>query len=397
MDMRPTGVFLHDPSAASIVASPIEAGEFSIGGVLPLIGSQVTSCEITCAQPCLPQVYTLTFTDVDFGSCNECGLSVAWFMKLRRQANFDIEDYLHLTSTLELGYEPVQVPSGQVLSTVFRDFFFDLLNNAQYDDEHDWFGITAVKGTDSGGAFPATTSELIITVPCPLQMDIFQSNESQPITVVETTAGQTATYTREQMLKSFPLIIGYVPGQDVDSTFTGCEDVCIITLKGCIDHCVSDAQNLLTTQNAVHLHTAGTKFWYQLVVNSAALGYADFITALNAAVAACNAIPLAPIQGSQVPFTQVIGTGGAVALDLAPFVTSGAFDLTAGPITGTITNGVTTVYFNLTGGGSDIADLAAFLNLQVQGSPFAAALDTLTVDAAWAPTGSVVVIKFTSV
>ena len=82
MDLKATGIFLHNPSAGTILESEIEAGEYSFNGILPFVADQITACEIECATSCLPQVITLTFADVDFGSCNECGKAVSFMMKL---------------------------------------------------------------------------------------------------------------------------------------------------------------------------------------------------------------------------------------------------------------------------------------------------------------------------
>jgi len=335
MDLKPLAVFLHDPSAASIQAG-LEVGEFSIGGVLPFVGAQITSCDIACATPCLTQSWSITFADVDFGTCNDCGLSVAFNIRLRRQSNFDIEDYLHLTSDLGFTYEPDQVPSGVVTAATQSAYFLDFLNNGAYDDEHDFFGITAVAGA---------AGEIILTVPCPIQVDIFQSQDSEPLAIAET-VGQTASLTRAQLMKEYPLMIGYVPGQNVDDTFTQCEDICVIHISGCIPGCVADAQNLLTTVNAVHLHDVGTKFSYKLFVNSSGAQYPAFIDALNAAVAACNAVPLTAAVGSQVPFATAAAPG---LVDLVDAGATAAGDFAGSTtVTGSFSNGVTTIYFTTT-------------------------------------------------
>jgi hypothetical protein len=347
MDLKPLAVFLHDPSADSI-QDGLETGEFSIGGVLPFIGAQVTACDIACATPCLTQSWSITFADVDFGTCNDCGLSVAFNIRLRRQSNFDIEDYLHLTSDLGFTYEPDQVPSGVVTAATQSAYFLDFLNNGAYDDEHDFFGITAVAGA---------AGEIILTVPCPIQVDIFQSQDSEPLAIVET-VGQTASLTKAQLMKEYPLMIGYVPGQNVDDTFTQCEDICVIHISGCIPGCVADAQNLLTTNNAVHLHDVGTKFSYKLFVNSSGPGYADFIDELNAAVGVCS---LDAIVGSQVPFVTDVA---AASLDLTTIGADAGTEAfgTYTSAKGSITNGTLTVYFDVTGAPVNVSDIVGAIN-----------------------------------
>lgn len=396
MDLRPEAIWLSNPSADSIVAG-LEADEYSIAGLQPIIGTQVTQCDIECATPCLPQTYELVFTTVNFGSCNECGKAVGFQMKLRREANFDNQDYLHLLSSLEVMYEPVNVPSGDVTPQMFRDYFVNFFDNNAYDDEHDFFGVTVV-------AHPTATDTLIMTVPCPLKLDLFVAPDAEAnITITETDAGQTAKLTKEILQKEYPLIIGYVPGQGPDETFTGCQDICVICIKGCIPSCVSDAQNLLTTNNASHLHAVGTNFSYKIFVNSSAPGYPDFITALNAAVGACT---LTAEVGSQSPIVQVTGTAGTDTLDLTQFMsaTAGEFALGDGPITGVVSNGQVSISFNLTvpplTAPIDTADLIAQLNTKFGASAFSVnAGDANIIDVAptFSVNGQQLSIRFTSV
>jgi len=367
MDLKPLAVFLHDPSAASI-QDGLETGEFSIGGVLPFVGAQITACDIACATPCLTQSWSITFADVNFGTCNDCGLSVAFNIRLRRQSNFDIEDYLHLTSDLGFTYEPDQVPSLVVTAATQSAYFLLFLNNGAYDDEHDFFGITAVAGA---------AGEIILTVPCPIQVDIFQSQDSEPLAIVET-VGQTASLTRAQLMKEYPLMIGYVPGQNVDDTFTQCEDICVIDIKGCIPGCVADAQNLLTTVNAVHLHDVGTKFAYKLFVNSSAPGYGDFIGALSTATGAI--CPATSAYGTQLPAAQdLLG----LALDLvdAGADATGEFS-NCTSATGTISNGVITLYWAVptpAGTNVNVSDILTAINTVLTGTAVASGATALNI------------------
>jgi hypothetical protein len=368
MDLKPTAVFLHDPRDTDVVAG-LETNEFSIAGILPYVGTHLTTCDITCATPCTEQTYTIVFADVVFGDCNACGMQVGFNIRLRRQSNFDIEDYLHLTSSIELAYEPDPAPSGTVTAQTIRDYFLDQINNGAYDDEHDWFGITGVALTTTGITF---------TVPCPIKVDIFQSKGSEPIVITETAAGTDASLSKAQLMKEYPLVIGYVPGQAPDDTFTNCEDICVIEMKGCIPGCVADAQNLLTTSNAVHLHDVGTKFHYKLFVNSSAPQYLAFITALNATAAACT---LTATLAQAYEGVQMVATGGSDDLGMDPFCATGTDDFNRGSgttagayVEGWIYNGETKISFlyDDTAAGSptpwSIANLATYLNGRLGGA-----------------------------
>jgi hypothetical protein len=255
-------------------------------------------------------------------------------MILRRQPNFDIQDYLHLTSRLVMSYEPDSVPSGDVTAQEFVDYFLNEFDNGAYDDEHDFFGAVATDAT--GGV-------LEITFPCNNKVDLYpeEGSELKPADFVETVEGLDAILQKDQLQKEFPLIIGYIPGQGPDITFTGCQDICVIVLTGCIPDCPAPNMDLLTTSNATHLHTAGTKFKYELFVNSSAPGYAAFIADLNVAIAPC-VVPLT-VANTQFAATVPVPLAADAPFDLATLISAG--DTFTAPISGTISNGAITLAF----------------------------------------------------
>ena len=360
MDLGPQKVFLKDPSAASIT-SGLEANEYIIDGVLPYNSTTVTATEILCAQPCDAQTYTVTFAAVDFGDCNDCGKSVALVITLRRFANFDIQDYLHLTSRIVVSYEPDQLPTGTVTAADIADWFADEINSQPYDDEHDYFGISA----------SAAAGVLTLTVNCPNKVDIFNDESTKSLlstelpVIAETDAGADAVLTKDQLQKEFPLMIGYVPGQGPDVTFTGCQDICVIKIQGCISACADPS--LLTTQNAVHLHDVATKFQFELFVNSSAPGYADFIAALNAALPAGKAVTLQ--YANAVGSVSVASGAGDTTLDLeaAGLTNATGVFVETGALKGSISNGSITVAFSLAAGATE-ADLVTAINGALAGA-----------------------------
>jgi hypothetical protein len=354
MDLGATKVFIHDPKGnnetvkVGLGQSLVPATqEWSILDQLPFFTNHVTDCQVVCASPCEEQVIDITFPTVSFGDCNECGKTVAFVMILQREPNFDISDYLHLTSRVVMSYEPDNVPSGDVTGAALATWFENEFNNGAYDDEHDWFGATAVANADV----------LTITVPCPNKLDIYpeEGSELTKAAIVVTDPGAYAVLQKDQLQKEFPLIIGYIPGQGPDDTFTGCEDICIITVKGCIPHCPPTNEELLTTSNATHLHTAGTMFHYELFVNSSAAGYAAFVADLEAATG-CT-IPL------QVANTQFAASVDDVAAANTPIdlssITSGTVNFDEAPVSGSISNGIVTIQFS---GINTIAELVTAID-----------------------------------
>jgi len=233
---------------------------------------------------------------------------------------------------------------------------------------------------------------MILTVPCPIQVDVFQSQDSEPLVVSETVVGQTASLTKAQLMKEYPLMIGYVPGQNVDDTFTQCEDICVIHISGCIPGCVADAQNLLTTVNAVHLHDVGTRFAYKIFVNSSAPGYGDFIDALSTATGAT--CPATAPYGSQLPAAQ--DTTG-VLLDLvdAGADATGEFS-NCTSATGIISNGVVTLYWSVpTPAGTyvNVTDILAAINAVLAGTVVASGATGLDITAPSIFAGTPTIIK----
>lgn len=363
MDLRPTAVFLHNPSAATLVEN--DGGDWTIDGVLPFFPDDITACTISCATACQPQQWSIVFTDVDFGDCNDCGRNVSFLIRLRRQANFDIEDYLHLTTSLQYTYEPEVLPSGAVTAATLSAYFLDYFNgNAVYDDEHDNFGITASLATTT-----VADDTLVLTVPCPVQADVFQAHGSEALTITETVQGVTATLTRDQLLKEYPLMIGYVPGQAPDDTFTYCEDICVIDVTGCINSCTTN-EELITTYNSVHLHTVGTKFSYKLFVNSAAPGYVEFLAALTGTIGACGAVRIE--FGSSVPSAQA---NGIIPMEEAGADATGEF-VGCTSANGTVSNGTLTVYWSVpTPAGTylNVSDIITAINASLAGTAAATA------------------------
>lgn len=357
MDLGATKLWIANPTA-EMIQPGLEAakGEIAISDRLNFFSDHVTEVEINCAKQCEEQVYTITFADVDFGDCNECGKTVGFTMIVRRKPDFDIDDYLHVTTRLSVSYEPNAVPSGVVTAATFATWFADFFDNGAYDDEHDFFGVTAV----------ASGADLILTVPCPTKLDIYpeEGGELIPAQIVETTPGEEAYLTKAQMQKLFPLGIGYVMGQGPDETFTGCQDVCIIDIRGCIPTCVEHDKDLLHTENAVHLHEVGTKFWYQIIVDSSAEEYSDFVTALNAVLPPTIQIPF-DVANTSLSLAEAVVGGSNTVLDLATLatVTADTFD---SPISGSISNGAITLEFENI---ATIADLVTALNTAYPTTP----------------------------
>lgn len=277
-------LWIPSPSSSTIeVGSGDFAGEVRIVDQISLLGASVTTCNITCAEPCVEEVWTIEFSDVDFGTCNDCGKTVGFQLQLLRNPDFDNQTYFEYAMKKIYVYQ--ELASGTVTGTTLATYFEDYINELyNQNDQHDQFHIAV---TRSGNT-------LTITLPCSglvtykLQ-GIFQIQDNnllsaeQPV-FTKTVDGEEAVLSREKLLQQFPQEVGHVFGEAPRDQFMWCQTICVIQLKGCIDACSDWYDN----QNSGFLHTGATRFDLYLYVNSAAPGFAAFISALNGAITACD-------------------------------------------------------------------------------------------------------------
>lgn len=350
MQLHPQYYFLHNPSAASVVASVAFAGEYDIvtntGSITVQGQANITSCSLQCAQPCIPQQFTVTFPDADFGDCQACPIKVGFRIVRERSTDFDVSDYLHVTNDLDYVY-PVPAAGGAVTGATIAAYFAAKINNSRTQaDIHDNWGIVAT----------VASNVLTLVVPCHYNVSLFplENTGGYTVTIANTVAGQSAKWTIPQMRRMFQKNVNQIPGQDPDiSWFENCESVCVLYLKGCYDHC---ADINLDRSNPVHLHAAGTKVEYVIFLNSNAPGYAAFIAALASAIStACGS--LTPIVGSNTPFASDTAANWAAGdgkdITTAGFTFPGTFQLSNGTVSLVVTaTSYGDLATNITGDGS---------------------------------------------
>ncbi len=346
MDLNSAIHFIKNPSASLITTGSGDfAGEVSIltsNGTIKLpVPSSANVCTKECAMPCIPQQYTITFQDTDFGNCNACPVGLAFKIAVRRQSDFDLSDYLQVGSSniyeLPASTNGTSTMTANEIALYFENIF-DSSNDATH--LHDNFGITA---SVAGGV-------LTLVIPCHLQVDIYrQTTGSATFAIAETVAGQEAKWTVAQLRRLFPdEINNWIPGQAPDvSWIESCQEVCVISISGCLAPCAVNAAGNpigIETSNAVHLHTAGTSYSHMIIVNSQAPGFAAFIAALAAAVTACSA--LTAVGGSSVPFDSDTAANWALGVNVenSGFTFPGTFTVSNGPVSLTVT---ATSYANL--------------------------------------------------
>jgi hypothetical protein len=345
-------LWIPNPSAATIEAvSGDFAGEVRIVDQISVLSGSVSRCQKVCASPCVNNVWTIEFSNVDFGDCNSCGKSVGFTLLLDRNPDFDNQTYFEYNQRKQYVYQGnlTGTVTGVQLATWFEDYINDLYNQ---NDQHDQFHIEVTRDTNT----------LTLTLPCSgliaySLIGIYHlpnnnlTNAELPVFTEDQEAVE-AVLSREKLLQHFPQEIGHVFGEAPRDQFMWCQTICTITLKGCIDPC----SNFYDNQNSGHLHTSATPFDLILYVNSAAPGFADFIEALNTNFPnSCGdpGLTLAPgFQGGvQKPY-DAAGTNWTDA-ELAGLefdaVNGTPFTVTSGPVRVVVT-------------ATDLADLAAVLD-----------------------------------
>lgn len=341
---------MHQPKASDIVAGLLP-GEFKIrtgnGEILVQGEANITSCALDCAAPCIPQQFTITFPDADYGDCNSCGIAVGFSISRVRDTDFDLSSYLYMPNHVQYEY-PAPAAGGVVTGATIATYFENLFaNSATQADVHDNWGIIATR----------VGAVLTLVIPCHYTMRVLQMENTGGYspTIVNTVVGQTAKWDTEQMKRLFTKDINKIIGQDVDlAYFSSCESVCVLYIKGCYQACNDTLA--LDMSNPVHLHTAGTKVDYAIFINSLAPGYAAFIAALAAALpTAPTCAGLTPIQGGSFPFASAPASAGAGTWDTSVEVNSKGFTF---PGTFSLSNGAVTVVVNAT----SFANLVANLN-----------------------------------
>jgi hypothetical protein len=330
MQSNPQKLWIPNPSASLVevggVGTPFE-GEVRLVDQISILQESVRRCDVVCASPCTPEVWTIEFEDIDFGTCNPCGKSLGFKIVLQRHPDFDNQTYFDyaMHRTYSFG-EPLQGTwTGAQLASWFYNYIESLKNQ---NDQHDHFLIDyAVSG-----------STLTLTLPCSGLLTynligIYQipNNNLLPaelpvFTLV--TKGEEAVLSREKLLRNFPQEVGHVFGEAPRDTFMWCQTICVVKLKGCIDAC----SDFFDNQNSGHLHTGATPFDLLLYINSAAPGYAAFIQALENTFDACDNTGLSTIPGYQCG-VQVLPVASVYTIPLGGFTFSASgtpFTLTLG-------------------------------------------------------------------
>ena len=382
MQAKPSIFILKDPSAAKVVVGSGDfAGEVYLdNNRIRFLANSVSTCGIVCAKPCTGDVWEIQFKSVDFGDCNTCGKTVAFRVALERNSLFDNQTYLNYANRLLYQYEGLQ--TGTVTGATLASYFVQKIADLKkYANQHDNFFVEASIKAGS----PDT---MVLRLPCDglvtykysgifLADNQTLASAEQPV-FTHTVVGVEAILSREKLLRDFPQEIGHVFGEGLRDEFFWCDDICVIQLKGCVDPCSDFANNI----NSNHLWKSATPFDIFIYVNTKSPGWADFVTALNAALPACQALNggngLSDAPGMNGECYQAAIAAGSASINIANVVFDG------NDYYFTLDNGVS----KLTVQANDGASLAAALGVVFPSGTFAYAAPNLTVSGDYATTAS---------
>ena len=322
---NPSGASLEDLGAT---LGPDFAGEVRIVDQISILADSVRRCQKVCASPCQENIWEIEFSDVDFGTCNQCGKSIGFTLLLDRNPDFDNQTYFEYNQRKQYVYQGNL--SGTVTGATLAQWFFTYITDLQnQNDQHDQFLVEAsVAGAVLTLKFPCNgLAAYNLLGIYQLPNNNLETTEIPVFTEIQ--EGVEAVLSREKLLQQFPQEVGHVFGEAPRDQFMWCQTICVVTLKGCIDAC----SDFFDNQNSGHLHTSATPFDLLLYVNSAAPGFADFITALNDLFPTpCNLDLAGGIQaGVQAPYD-----AGDTVLDISSLeydsVNGTPFTVTSGPV-----------------------------------------------------------------
>jgi hypothetical protein len=306
MQLPPTYIFLHNPTASSI---RVEGGNVYIRGdkgsgtsqPIAAASIQAGGCYSVCAKPCVDTVWTVTFNNVDFGDCNSCTKRLSIQIRRNRPRVAEADDMSQWGTGQMLHYEPRA--NGVATGTAIATEIERLYNTDNRGLAHDNFGGTVTRN----GA------TLTFTYPCPMDMQIHPFDYSgllaaeQPV-ITQTVPMELAILTNDMIQRMYPrnAFSNHPFQRENRAYFSDCENACTITLKGCLNN-GCDVQwwgNLGNSSAAIE------PFEVVLIVNGSATGYSAFTAALAAAITSCAGQlanrPL--VNGSQL-FNKTANTG----------------------------------------------------------------------------------------
>jgi hypothetical protein len=281
--------FLHNPSASNVVANADGTVTLRLEGEQTVVATAIDTCNVICQQDCSPQVWRIQFKDVDFGDCSTCYKGLGITIKQERNSRFDHPTFSETMTEFLVEYAPAGGAQGTVTAAALAAYLQQsiLAARPQHSNGLDYLGITPTLATTT-----VSNDTLVLTGRCPNRFDVFISEITQQLPAAErpivslVSIGMDARMTREIFVKEYGPMYDFLTGQDIQQAatfFSNCEQICALTLEGCIPACGPNSPEGIIAFGSVAVPIAITVYY-----NAAASGTAAFLTALESAFTICS-------------------------------------------------------------------------------------------------------------
>ena len=303
-----TDVFLHNPSAASLVQIGTST-KYMLDNRFEIDLAEVTVCDIQCYRNCTDQVWTVTFQDVDFGDCNACSKVIQLNFNKQRNPRFDNETWLKLDTDISISYDGID--NGIVTATDIAASFAQIIQEKFFENNANFFnGMTAsATGAVLTLSFPCTFGHLTTSNGVTFTRNNNLLSTELPV-IVNTVPFVPGKLDRYELLQEHPLNADYVTGGVPGRSFTFCETTCVLNLEDCIPACEAEFSPMIGG-------SVGVKRGWKIYLNGGAAGYTAFISALQAAASECDfstADATPDVQPAQVYNTDIQNMGAGDGL-----------------------------------------------------------------------------------
>lgn len=298
--------FFFEGVSADTVKNGLEAGEVWVGDGLGAMwkthANWVKEGTILCRFDGDVQSWKIKITEPNSG-CDPCDKRSGFEVRMRREPTFDHETYLGTFGTREFFNYPFNNFTTATTAADIAKQFVEDANHVDAYREAPWF-TAELDATDVNG------ETIIITSKHPdITFDLFNLPDYPENTITEIHEGQGTVLSDTEVKRMFPVNIGFtgvVPGADVEKSWQGCKNPCVLTLSGVITHPMNHGGMAGSWGNALPLYaTGGAPFCVEIWLDRDDAGYAAFIAALEAALG--------------ITFTDVTPTAYNLAITAADF------------------------------------------------------------------------------
>lgn len=267
MSTSETKLYVYNPAAAGV---SVRDGNVYLEGnnLTPIPPNCFSSCSIRCKTAATKKVITITFQNIEFGDCQDCGKNLNLKFTIPRSYFGDVgtsignnwHHYAYLPESL--------LRQGTVTAAALATAFAQSINN----DRLDFLGAAAV----------ATGANLVLTFQENHDTNVFIEQSglltSELPAVVVTTPMVASSLDADDILTEKPLLANFLPGGAPVDYWSNCRSLCIITLY----------EDLLRDGCWPEVPISGLTRHYEIWVDTTdTTNYNAWLAALKAAIPKC--------------------------------------------------------------------------------------------------------------